>query len=84
MQITEKFLSAPHPYQFELEVFQPDFPAFLMKEPQSALPFEQTALRYVDTVSSLDEALEELSRVSELAIDVEVKAGETVHWQWFF
>ena len=61
-----------HPYQIELDQYQP--PSQFI-DPQEPLPFpvplEETMYTYVDTEAKLDALVEHLNTVSELAIDLE-------------
>jgi len=60
-----------HPYEFELLKFQP--PAEQLQKQKPALPalMADTELMVVNTVESLQQALEELRQAPQIAIDVE-------------
>ncbi|XP_073814612.1 exosome component Rrp6 [Musca autumnalis] len=60
-----------HPYEFELMKFEA--PADLLKprEPEQPKNVDATELMYIDTKPKLLQALEELRKASEIAVDVE-------------
>uniref|UniRef100_A0A182PEM0 Exosome complex component 10 homolog n=1 Tax=Anopheles epiroticus TaxID=199890 RepID=A0A182PEM0_9DIPT len=60
-----------HPYELELDRFQPAKHVFKQTEPQEPLLIEQTPLMYVDQESQLTELLRELKAAKEIAIDLE-------------
>ncbi|XP_030371136.1 exosome component 10 [Scaptodrosophila lebanonensis] len=60
-----------HPYEFELLKFEPKPAQLERKKPELPPAMTETELMLVDSVDKLEEALEELRQVSEIAIDVE-------------
>ncbi|XP_031552004.1 exosome component 10-like [Actinia tenebrosa] len=60
-----------HPYQHELEVFEP--PENQLKEAKEELykGLEETPYTYVETVEQLEELCQKLSSVTEFAVDLE-------------
>ncbi|XP_075147723.1 exosome component Rrp6 [Haematobia irritans] len=68
---TGNIVSYLHPYEFELMKFE--VPANLLKPRKPEIPkgLESTELLYVDSKAKLMQALDELRKVSEFAIDVE-------------
>uniref|UniRef100_A0A182QEF5 HRDC domain-containing protein n=1 Tax=Anopheles farauti TaxID=69004 RepID=A0A182QEF5_9DIPT len=60
-----------HPYEFELDRFQPAKDVFKSVEPQEPPLLEQTELMFVDQVSQVGDLLRELQAASEIAIDLE-------------
>uniref|UniRef100_A0A182NG92 Exosome complex component 10 homolog n=1 Tax=Anopheles dirus TaxID=7168 RepID=A0A182NG92_9DIPT len=60
-----------HPYEFELDRFQPAKGAFERVEPREPPLLEQTELMFVDQVSQVRDLLRELTAASEIAIDLE-------------
>uniref|UniRef100_A0A6E8VAY1 Exosome complex component 10 homolog n=1 Tax=Anopheles coluzzii TaxID=1518534 RepID=A0A6E8VAY1_ANOCL len=60
-----------HPYEFELDRFQPAKHVFERTTPQEPVPLERTPLMYVDQESQLAELVRELQAAKEIAIDLE-------------
>lgn len=60
-----------HPYEFELNKFEPNASQLLKGGVQEPLKIEETPLEYVDTEPKLKEMLQELARESQIAVDVE-------------
>jgi hypothetical protein len=71
-QLREDDGRAPHPYQFELDLFQPEEPSFVAKPAIPAGKMEDSPFAYVDNLEDFRKSLLELSSVKELAIDLEV------------
>ncbi|CAH1240111.1 EXOSC10 [Branchiostoma lanceolatum] len=60
-----------HPYQYELEHFQPTPQQLQKKEPQPSKPLDATPLTLVTTLEELMEMNDKLSMCSEFAVDLE-------------
>ncbi|XP_066297430.1 exosome complex component 10-like [Branchiostoma lanceolatum] len=60
-----------HPYQYELEHFQPTPQQLQKKEPQPSKPLDATPLTLVTTLEELMEMNDKLSMSSEFAVDLE-------------
>ncbi|XP_029707642.2 exosome complex component 10 [Aedes albopictus] len=60
-----------HPYEFELDRFEPTKGALKTVEPQEPLELESTPLGIIDREDQLPGLLKELKAASELAIDLE-------------
>ena len=63
-----------HPYEFELERFQPaDWALEPCTEPLAPPPAEQTPVTMVSTVPALQQLVSDLSKCREVAVDLEVR-----------
>lgn len=60
-----------HPYEFELDRFEPSKKALKSVEPQEPLDLESTPLDFIDKEDQVAPLLEELRQAKELAIDLE-------------
>uniref|UniRef100_A0A182K798 Exosome complex component 10 homolog n=1 Tax=Anopheles christyi TaxID=43041 RepID=A0A182K798_9DIPT len=60
-----------HPYEFELDRFQPAKQVFEQTTPQEPPLLEETPLMYIDQESQLPELVRELKSAKEIAIDLE-------------
>jgi exosome complex exonuclease RRP6 len=60
-----------HPYECELEKFEPSPAQLVRREPKEPKPLDDTELIYVSEVGQLQKMLEELQKWQELAIDLE-------------
>lgn len=69
----KNIVSYLHPYEFEIEKFDPTTDAELLKEkqPQVATDVNSAEYIFVDTEEKLKEMLSELRKVKELAVDLE-------------
>ena len=70
-QRTHENVSHSHPYQFELEQFQPSDNAVSVHDPEWYRPLENTPLTYIDDVEKLNQLLTTLKGVTEFAVDLE-------------
>ncbi|XP_071507296.1 exosome complex component 10-like [Diadema antillarum] len=61
----------PHPYQYELDHFEPDPTQLEPVENPSYLPLEATPLTLVNDSKTLGELLQDLKKVKEFAVDLE-------------
>lgn len=68
---TECELSTAHPYQYELEEFQPDSEDMNSREEQMYKPFDETDFVFVDSVEKLSRLVAVLKGVEEFAVDLE-------------
>lgn len=64
--------SFSHPYEFELEHFNPPATQMEHVEPRMYNPLEETPLVMVEHEGQLPGLLEDLTTCSEIAVDVEV------------
>lgn len=64
-------ISYLHPYEMELEKFEPPETVLIVKAPIPSTKIESADLDYIDTVAGLKAALAEFEQVTELAVDVE-------------
>jgi len=64
--------SFSHPYEFELEHFNPPAKQMERVEPRMYNPLEETPLVLVDHEDQLPGLLQDLASCSEIAVDVEV------------
>ena len=64
--------SFSHPYEFELEHFNPRATQMERVEPRMYSPLEETPLVIVESEDQLPGLLEDLTSCSEIAVDVEV------------
>uniref|UniRef100_A0A2M4BBY9 Exosome complex component 10 homolog n=1 Tax=Anopheles marajoara TaxID=58244 RepID=A0A2M4BBY9_9DIPT len=60
-----------HPYEFELDRFQPAKDVFRPVTPQEPLPLETTELVFIDRESQLSALLRDLKAAPQIAIDLE-------------
>ena len=60
-----------HPYQFEIEQYQYPSSIYTSSTPIPYHPFNSTTATFVDTEDALDEMLQDLKQVKEIAIDLE-------------
>ncbi|XP_050071872.1 exosome component 10 [Anopheles maculipalpis] len=60
-----------HPYEFELDRFQPSRNVFQRVTPQEPPLLEKTPLTFIDKVSQLAELMRDLKSANEIAIDLE-------------
>lgn len=60
-----------HPYEFELDKFEPDPELLKVTEPVAPKPLSETPLVQVTTEEELNNLLNELYNYSEIAIDLE-------------
>jgi len=60
-----------HPYAYELSQFDPNNWQMEKTVPQSYSPLDETELTFIDTQDKLDDMLEKLKAVKEIAIDLE-------------
>eukprot|EP00058_Branchiostoma_floridae_P005020 XP_002590508.1 hypothetical protein BRAFLDRAFT_124507 [Branchiostoma floridae] len=60
-----------HPYQYELEHFQPTPQQLLKKQPQPSKPIDATPLTLVTTLEELMDMNDKLTMCSEFAVDLE-------------
>lgn len=60
-----------HPYEFEIEKFEPNGELLTVKEPETATDIDGAAYNYIDTEAKLKEMLNELREVNEIAVDLE-------------
>lgn len=67
----DQIIAYTHPYEVELEKFEPDEEVLKEKEPIQPVPIESGDLMYVDTENQLKVALSEMQKETELAVDVE-------------
>lgn len=67
----ENLQSNLHPYQFELEQFEPENDDMNLKESQVYNPLDETNLVFVDNVEKLSQLLTVLKDVKEFAVDLE-------------
>ncbi|EDW14462.1 exosome component 10 [Drosophila mojavensis] len=68
---TGNVVSFLHPYEFELLKFEPPSEQLQKQKPVLPAPPAQTELMLVDSVDALQQALTELRKASQIAIDVE-------------
>ena len=61
-----------HPYDYEIQVFQPTEAQLKEVEPIKPLPLEDTPFVLVETVEQLQDMVKQLKTVSEFAVDLEV------------
>ena len=61
-----------HPYDYEIQVFQPTEAQLKEVEPIKPLPLEGTPLVLVETEEQLQDMVEQLKSVSAFAVDLEV------------
>lgn len=64
-------ISYLHPYEFEIEKFEPPQNLLVKVEPKDPRKLEDTPLVYVDDETKLKEMVEELLKVTEIAVDLE-------------
>ncbi|XP_055593359.1 exosome component 10-like [Uranotaenia lowii] len=60
-----------HPYEFELDKFQPSKEDMKLKDPQKPILLEDTPLDFIDKENQLPALMEELRQAKELALDLE-------------
>lgn len=60
-----------HPYEFEIEKFEPTPEMMMEKVPQVTSDINEASYSYVDTLAKLQEMLSELRTVKEIAVDLE-------------
>ncbi|KAI0224766.1 Exosome component 10 [Lamellibrachia satsuma] len=68
---TDESLCYPHPYQYELDQFQPCDHQMKMVEPQTPAAVEVTPLTLIDTEEGLQKLCEQLKKETEIAVDLE-------------
>lgn len=64
--------SYSHPYEFELEAFNPDDSFISRVTPKKPLPLEKTPFVFVDNEDKLNIMAKYLNSQKEIAIDLEV------------
>lgn len=66
------FITYPHPYELEIEKFQPSMDRELkFSKPQVPQEIERTPFVFVETIESLNQMLSHLKSVNEIAVDLE-------------
>ncbi|XP_015779420.1 PREDICTED: exosome component 10-like [Acropora digitifera] len=71
--------STAHPYQYELEVFEPPEDQMKLCKEQLYEELEKTPYTFVETQQQLEELSQNLSAVTEFAIDLEIDYDSTAH-----
>lgn len=67
----KNIISYLHPYEFEIEKFEPAGVLLVQKDPIMPTDINETQYIYVDTDVKLKAMLEELRKVTEIAVDLE-------------
>lgn len=67
----KNIVSYLHPYEFEIEKFEPIAEMLMEKQPQVTTDINCAEYNFVDTEAKLNEMLNELRNVKEIAVDLE-------------
>lgn len=67
----KNIVSYLHPYEFEIEKFEPICEMLMEKQPQVTTDINNAEYNFVDTEVKLNEMLNELRNVNEIAVDLE-------------
>lgn len=67
----KNIVSYLHPYEFEIEKFEPICEMLMEKQPQVTTDINSAEYNFVDTEVRLNEMLNELRNVNEIAVDLE-------------
>lgn len=67
----KNIVSYLHPYEFEIEKFEPICEMLMEKQPQVTTDINSAEYNFVDTEVKLNEMLNELRNVNEIAVDLE-------------
>ncbi|KAG1672907.1 Exosome component 10 [Nymphon striatum] len=60
-----------HPYEIEIEKFNPGENLLCFQEPTFPKPIEETEFKFIDNVEDLRAAISELNQVNQMAVDLE-------------